>query len=196
MDDLLGSHIMELLAEDKPELDRLFAAATSQLEQSHVANETGGQAAPPPLLEQLQDPPPPGTAAHASTNETLPHPHSALPSSTTHPSASLPGFSTAVQQSRSAGTARFPPPKTDEEIRAAREAGIPKKTPDDPKFCVNVYEEWRKEREPSTLPSSKSSRGFARTEDKAEDCSSSCEHLKPRALLCAFVQALSRTLSS
>ena len=74
----------------------------------------------------------------------------------TTPLAPAPPSSTNLQQ---LDPVRFLSPKTDEEIRAAREAGIPKKTQQDTKFCVNVYEEWRKNRERvlnTTIPPLKS----------------------------------------
>ena len=122
MDGLLGSQIMELFAEDELEVDRLFSAASSQFEQAY--NST--TAPTKPRLRLL-------TRAHLQP----------APPSTT-PLAPAPPSSTSLQQ---LDPVRFPSPKTNEEIRAAREAGIPKKTQQDTKFCVNVYEEWRKNRE-------------------------------------------------
>ena len=83
--------------------------------------------------------------AYNSTAATNAH----LQAASTTPLAPAPPCSTSLQQ---LDPVRFPSPKTDEEIRAAREAGIPKKTQQDTKFCVNVYEEWRKNRERSSKP--------------------------------------------
>ena len=45
---------------------------------------------------------------------------------------------------------RFAPPKTTEEIVRAREKGIPKRTQQDTKYCVNIWDEWREYRRRST----------------------------------------------
>ena len=42
--------------------------------------------------------------------------------------------------------ARFAPPKTDSEIVCARQTAIPAKTVQDTKYCISVFEEWRKYR--------------------------------------------------
>ena len=47
-------------------------------------------------------------------------------------------------------TARFATPKTDEAIAQARQDGRPKKTQQDTKYCVSVWEEWRAHRERCT----------------------------------------------
>ena len=42
---------------------------------------------------------------------------------------------------------RFAPPKSEEEIRLARAARIPEKTRQDTKYCVNIWEAWKSERQ-------------------------------------------------
>ena len=41
---------------------------------------------------------------------------------------------------------RFAHPKTDEDIQKEREKGVPKATQQDTKYCLNLWEEWRKHR--------------------------------------------------
>ena len=45
----------------------------------------------------------------------------------------------------------FAAPKTEEEIRNARAKGVPSKTVEDTKYCVNLWNEWK--RKPSATPS-------------------------------------------
>ena len=54
--------------------------------------------------------------------------------------SSTPACSYTPTLSTSAG--RFAPPKTDREIQEVRNKGIPKKTLEDTKYCVKVWEEW------------------------------------------------------
>ena len=45
---------------------------------------------------------------------------------------------------------RFAQPLTDEQIMGARQAGIPQSTKKDTKYCVNIWEEWSKQRQQTT----------------------------------------------
>lgn len=38
---------------------------------------------------------------------------------------------------------RFAPPKTNEEVEAARKASIPKKTREDMEYCMRIWKDWR-----------------------------------------------------
>ncbi len=82
------------------------------------------------VTEQLADSTPSGP--------TLPACASAITSST-HPSTSS-----------SLPCVRFAPPKTDAEIANERQKGIPKKTQEDTKYCLNIWVEWRKHRQQTT----------------------------------------------
>ena len=46
--------------------------------------------------------------------------------------------------SSSLSTSQFASPKTDAEVASKRKKGIPKKTLEDTKYCLNLWEEWRK----------------------------------------------------
>ena len=45
---------------------------------------------------------------------------------------------------------RFAPPKTDEEVEAARKASMPKKTREDMEYCMRIWSEWRESRQEIT----------------------------------------------
>ena len=47
-------------------------------------------------------------------------------------------------------TSRFAPPKSREELQHARDRAVLKKTKQDTKFCINIWEEWTKYREETT----------------------------------------------
>ena len=50
----------------------------------------------------------------------------------------------AHQHPPTASTRRFAPLKSDEELQRARERAVPKKTKQDTKFCINIWDEWSK----------------------------------------------------
>jgi len=56
----------------------------------------------------------------------------------------------APSTSSSLSTSRFAPPKTDAEVASERRKGVPKKTLEDTKYCLNLWEEWRKYRQQTT----------------------------------------------
>ena len=62
----------------------------------------------------------------------------------------LPAPPSRVPTSSSLPCTRFAPPKTDVEIAREREKGIPKKTLEDTKYCLKLWEEWRRHRQQTT----------------------------------------------
>ena len=62
-------------------------------------------------------------------------------------SQSPPPASASVPAQMSSCHTRFVPPTTEEEIQRAREERIPQKQGKIQKFCTNVWEAWREERE-------------------------------------------------
>ena len=49
--------------------------------------------------------------------------------------------------SKPANLSVFAPPKSEEEVEQARKCTVPKKTLDDMKYCVGIWNEWRYHRE-------------------------------------------------
>ena len=122
MDAFFSSEILETIsvADEEEAVDAILAAASDSFENSYrSALPTTESETPHTSVLELAPP----------TSVTLALDKPAPPSSI----ANVP--------------ARFPLPKSDEEVLIAREAGIPEKTQKDTKYCVSVYEEWRKNRE-------------------------------------------------
>ena len=89
----------------------------------------------------------PSTTAYIPlTSSTLSSTTSSVPLSSSTLSSTI--FS--VPRMVSSPPVRFAPPKTDEEIAQERQKGIPKRTLQDTKYCVTLWDEWRKSRQHST----------------------------------------------
>ncbi len=87
------------------------------------------------------------SANAGATTGSTPQPGSTLPACTpTATGSSSHSLPTATSRS----CVRFAPPKTDAEIEVEREKGIPKKTLEDTKYCLKIWEEWRKHRVQTT----------------------------------------------
>ena len=74
--------------------------------------------------------------------------HNAPPPDSTYPEPTPVHTITnsAHQRPPTASARRFAPLKSDEELQRARERAVPKKTKQDTKFCINIWDEWSKHR--------------------------------------------------
>ena len=136
MDDIFGSEILDILCCNDFDIDTLLAKVSDSFEKTYANGSL-----PLDTPESLE-----------SANLPLPYLHILVPTSSSFQPAppSFASTGTAIQDTSfstaSAGT-RFPPPKSDNELKILREQGFPKRTQQDTTYCMNVYEMWRKSRE-------------------------------------------------